>query len=258
MTRGVKVDISHLTSEEQQKVLEARERQAARSKKTNAELKELRRVQRTGERSLNLLEKMTLAQAKIQYLKGKVKYKEVVKQNRSDKRKAFLEETLAKERDSARKFRKENPGYYTEYKRQWKKSRRKSDLNFKISENLRSRTYSALMKQLSGEIKGGSAVEDLGCAIDELVSYLEGQFQLGMSWENYGTKGLKSPEAPWWSIDHIVPLRLFDLTDREQFLKACHYTNLQPLWHAENLRKSDWIEKDGVQLRARDIRKKAA
>ena len=51
-----------------------------------------------------------------------------------------------------------------------------------------------------------------------------------MTWENYGRMG--------WHMDHIIPLANFDLTDRQQFLEACHYTNLQPLWWQENLMKS--------------------
>lgn len=30
----------------------------------------------------------------------------------------------------------------------------------------------------------------------------------------------------------------FYLTDKEQFLKACNYVNLQPLWYEEHLLKS--------------------
>lgn len=33
-----------------------------------------------------------------------------------------------------------------------------------------------------------------------------------------------------------------DLTDREQLLQAVHYTNLQPLWATDNIRKSDHYE----------------
>ena len=48
-----------------------------------------------------------------------------------------------------------------------------------------------------------------------------------MSWDNYGQ----------WHIDHIKPLAEFDLTNRPQFLAACHYTNLQPLWASANHKK---------------------
>lgn len=48
-----------------------------------------------------------------------------------------------------------------------------------------------------------------------------------MSFENYGE----------WHIDHIRPLASFDLRDPDQVKAACHFSNLQPLWAAENIRK---------------------
>jgi hypothetical protein len=97
----------------------------------------------------------------------------------------------------------------------------------RLAEALRSRLYQAIR----WESKAGSAVSDLGCSIPELKQYLESKFQPGMTWDNYGQ----------WHIDHINPLAKFDLTDREQFLQACHFTNLQPLWAVDNLAKRDKI-----------------
>lgn len=102
-----------------------------------------------------------------------------------------------------------------------------SDLNFKISCNLRSRLANAIKNRS----KGGSAVVDLGCSIEELRKHLESLWQPGMSWENYG-KGKGR-----WNIDHRVPLCSFDLSAREQLQQACHYSNLQPLWEKDNLSK---------------------
>jgi hypothetical protein len=81
--------------------------------------------------------------------------------------------------------------------------------------------------------KAGSAVRDLGCTIEQFRRYIESLWLPGMTWETYGRNG--------WHFDHIVPLSSFDLTDPEQFKKACHYTNLQPLWAADNIRKSNKI-----------------
>jgi len=106
----------------------------------------------------------------------------------------------------------------------------------KISSNLRIR----LSLAIKNNQKVGSAVEDLGCAIEHLKKHFEEKFYNNpstgeaMNWDNYGFRG--------WHIDHVIPLSAFDLTDREQMLKACHHTNLQPLWAEDNLRKGAKID----------------
>jgi 5-methylcytosine-specific restriction endonuclease McrA len=45
--------------------------------------------------------------------------------------------------------------------------------------------------------------------------------------------------TPDMTLDHIIPLSAFDLTDPVQFLKAIHPSNLQILTHAENVAKGN-------------------
>ena len=111
--------------------------------------------------------------------------------------------------------------------RLWERGQLATNVQYRLRKQLRIRLNGALR----GQAKRGSAVSELGCSVAELVSYLEGLWTIGMTWESYGSGG--------WHIDHIVPLASFDLTDPDQLAKACHYTNLQPLWWMDNLVKGD-------------------
>ena len=109
----------------------------------------------------------------------------------------------------------------------YKKTRRLTDEAYKLQCNLRRRTRDAIKNQRGK--KAYKTIELLGCTIQECRAHLESQFTQGMSWDNYGD----------WHIDHIKPCASFDLTDPIQ-QKACfNYTNLQPLWAEDNLKKSN-------------------
>lgn len=142
-------------------------------------------------------------------------------------------EYRSKNKDKLRTRQKEyqlkNKDKIRSYKKAYQKRRYEEDTNFKLTNILRSRLSIAIKKGF----KSGSAVSDLGCSIEEFKLYIEAQFKSGMTWDNWSREG--------WSLDHIIPLASFDLTDREQLLKACHYTNLQPMWARDNESKGSKI-----------------
>jgi hypothetical protein len=122
-----------------------------------------------------------------------------------------------------------NTERHLQNQRNYKNNRCQQDVDFKLKRRIRSRL---------GRIKFSNSLRTLdwlGCSIQELKHHLESKFLVGMSWDNYGKHG--------WHIDHIIPLSKFNLTDDEQLRKACHYTNLQPLWAKDNLVKSNKTEK---------------
>ena len=65
----------------------------------------------------------------------------------------------------------------------------------------------------------------MGCSYEFLKEHLEKQFVDGMSWENRSE----------WHIDHIIPLS--SAKNEDEIYKLCHYTNLQPLWAIDNIKK---------------------
>jgi hypothetical protein len=130
-------------------------------------------------------------------------------------------------KESKKRWRDKNQTYSAEYK----KMLRKTSIEFRIIERQRSRLYSAL----KGKQKAIHTKELFGCSLVALKQHIESQFQEGMTWENWGSGKYK------WHIDHILPLSSFCLTDPKQLKLAFHYTNMQPLWEPDNLRKGSKI-----------------
>lgn len=138
----------------------------------------------------------------------------------------------AKNKEKIQKHQKE---YYQKNKiriNRHRRDRNRVNISARLAGVLRSR----LVGILRGEAKPASAIKMLGCSVDFLKQYLEAKFLPNMTWDNYGRGSY------CWNIDHIKPLASFNLTELEQFRQASHYTNLQPMWSVDNIRKSDNVK----------------
>ena len=139
------------------------------------------------------------------------------------------EEKTKKDREN-RNARDKDP-IKKEKKNKQRKKRYNEDLIFKLGICLRGRVYQAVKNNQ----KVGSAVDDLGCSIEEFKKHIEDQFESWMNWDNWGPY---NKDNKTWHLDHIKALVKFDLTDRDEFLKAANYTNMRPLLAKENLEKN--------------------
>jgi hypothetical protein len=120
-----------------------------------------------------------------------------------------------------RQYRKLNKARLLEYERDY----RRTDINRNIGMKLRNRINGVLRYNR----KSKPTEELLACSVSELAVHLQSQFQEGMTWDKFLAGEIH--------IDHIVPCALFDLSLPEEQAECFHYSNLQPLWAIENLRK---------------------
>jgi hypothetical protein len=168
--------------------------------------------------------------------KQKIKYYQENKEKINKRGNKYYQENKEKRKEyyiKTKDKRKEERKKNLAHTRSIVKSRYFTDIQFRLSQLLRARLRSAIKNNK----KSGSAVRDLGCSLEEFKKYIEAQFKPGMSWSNHGL-GDKGRGYEFWHLDHIIGLANFNLADREQFLKAVHFTNIQPLWAFENLSKN--------------------
>jgi hypothetical protein len=139
--------------------------------------------------------------------------------------KKYHEDNKEKRNKQIREHYQKNKEAILAHKKEYKRNKYRTDPAYRVKVNLRGRFNRALKRNT----KSASVLTLIGCSIQELQAYLGEKFTDGMTWENYGE----------WHIDHIKPCASFDLSDPKQQQECFHYTNLQPLWAEDNLKKGD-------------------
>jgi hypothetical protein len=168
------------------------------------------------------------------------KYKEKNKEKLNEYQKKWNQSNSEKIKKTQKIWRENNSEKVKEYYKKWYeqnknilnekiKNKKLTNPIFLISCSVRKRMSEYVKK--NNILKTNKTFEIVGLNPIELSYYLESQFTEGMSWNNYGKYG--------WHIDHIIPLSSAK-TEKELY-ELCHYTNLQPLWAEDNLKKSNKI-----------------
>lgn len=142
--------------------------------------------------------------------------------------KEWYENNKEKHRENNKKWVEKNRGRMKQYFNDRIKKQRKSEPLKKLIFNVRSRVYIFLKSK--NITKNNPTFNIVGCSPKFLKEHIEKQFTEGMSWDLMGK---------YIHIDHIIPLS--SAKTEEEIYKLCHYTNLQPLWAEENLKKSSKI-----------------
>lgn len=206
--------------------------------------------------------------AKAYYQKNKDKAKERAKKWREDNPERYKEQnssyyeenkecTLAKNKEDRKnnkeKYKEKEHKKYLKHKEKiiarvaeynktselrpiylnaYRQERAVKDIQFYMQRALRSGLYNAVkLGRMPRKKEYVYALTYLGCEVPEFKSCIESKFTDGMAWENWG-KGKGK-----WQLDHIKPLCSFDLTNQEHLSEVCHHSNIQPLWHDDNMKK---------------------
>jgi hypothetical protein len=154
----------------------------------------------------------------------------------NEKSKQYYQENKEKIKKFYNQHYKENKQYYKQYNQKSKerinkylKQKRQTDSIFKFKSNVRSLISSSFKRGTNQFSKKAKTEQILGCTIEEFRSYIENKFVKDMSFENYGK----------WHLDHIIPISIANT--EEEIIRLNHYTNFQPLWAEDNIKKSNTI-----------------
>jgi hypothetical protein len=144
------------------------------------------------------------------------------KKKQSIRRKEYYLRNIESEREKRKEYYHNNKKNERIKNNEWKKNKLNEDSLERMKKNLRVR----IRKFLNGDNKSKRTFDIIGLDKENFKLYIESKFKEGMSWENYGE----------WHLDHIKPLCLAE--NEEDVLLLNHYTNLQPLWGEDNLKKN--------------------
>ena len=105
------------------------------------------------------------------------------------------------------------PAFLKEQKTEWCKNERHTNINYRIKKSLAARLRSVLNKNTT-------TMNYIGCNIQYFREWLEFNFTKDMNWDNY---------ASLWSIDHIIPVCKFNLSNEDEKLQCWNWSNMMPV-----------------------------
>jgi hypothetical protein len=136
-------------------------------------------------------------------------------------------ELRKKMNEQSKEWRKKNPERVKEKRNKWICDNYKNNPLYYLRKRISSRTRLFLRRK--GLMKSESTESILGCDYETFVKHIESLFKDGMNWDNKDK----------WHLDHIIPLSSGETI--EEINKLGHYTNIQPLWAEDNLKKGNRI-----------------
>jgi len=128
-------------------------------------------------------------------------------------------------------WRENNKEMFKNYQKNYSKYRLQNDPVFKFKFNVRNLIKGSFKRACNGLFpKTAKSIDILGCNFEYFIQHIQSQFTEGMTLENYGK----------WHLDHIIPIS--KAQTEEDIIKLNHYTNFQPLWAIDNLKKGNKIK----------------
>jgi hypothetical protein len=149
------------------------------------------------------------------------------RQNKLKYSKLYYEKNKVLLLEKSKKYAINNYKKVLDYQKKYKQDKYHKDPIFKIIICVRARVNNFLKEK--NIKKNNKTFEIVGCSPQSLKEHLEKLFIDGMTWDNQCK----------WHIDHKIPLA--SAKTEEELYKLCHYTNLQPLWAEDNMKKGSKI-----------------
>lgn len=149
------------------------------------------------------------------------------KEKRKNYRKMYYNKNASVLNEKKKAYRQINKKEIRTYSNNYSAKRKSIDNLYKLTCSFRSMVSTAFKRKFW--TKNNSTEKLLGCDFVFAKKYVEGKFKKGMKWGNYGE----------WHIDHIIPISA--ARTKEDLCILFHYSNLQPLWAKENIKKSNKI-----------------
>lgn len=173
-------------------------------------------------------------------------YNEKNKEKLNEKARIYAREHAKERREYSKNWFANNPDKHKEYNEKWKENNRELYLQkrrenhekqkidnplYNLKTLIRGSISSSFKRNSKDYTKTRKTEEILGCSLEFFIQYILEKCPNGTTVQDFHRHG--------YHLDHIIPISSAK-TD-EELIKLNHYTNFQPLWCTENLKKSNKI-----------------